>query len=992
MSSGFLFSIHRWRVGVAVAIAVIAMAAMPISAQQKLRGAAAAAAIDRQVVVPGTALDQLIHENQDATMELAPPQDDLVVPLWLRALWRKNHPESRIADLTVDLSDPDPTGGYPLVLKEIWEWMLTHQDLQPGPPEPDSGPGPKIATVAGNLRTSGAQTSPRSESHIRVNPRNPMQIIAGSNNIQGSGKQAQFTSTDGGATWTQSYLPLATGDSFHSDPTVEWTSDGTAWATTIGIDAAGTILKMRAYKSTDQGSTWTFDSTFSDQQTSTDKQMTWVDSSPISPHRDNIYAIWHNNKPVFMNRRTSAGWQTPIQVSGAETTGTGIGSDVRTNSAGEIYGFWPDTGSRKLLMVKSTNGGASYGSPVTVATTFDGYDIGVPAMNNRRVLIYTTGGAYKTSTTSFAFLAWNDLSGDTGCTSAANEPAASVTSTCKTRIWFSRSTNGGSTWSAPAKINNQTSKNDQFNPWMVVDETNGRIALIYYDTVADAGRKKTDVYYQSSADFGLTWSTAVKVSSAQTDETSTGTNLGNQYGDYNGLSGVGSQFFPSWTDRRGNAKEEIWTAGITDTGSTGPDPSIQPWGADRVPPTSPLWQTSDVWVDNDGDGIVNEANEPQREDANNILFARITNRGSTPASNYRVWFRFKPYTTNGSAPAGDIAFVDETGTLAAGASKNYSVSWDLTTAFLTAHFPSQYVGADHFCVQITVEPIPAVTLDDINPTNNFAQNNYGNVPVKEKKQGRAKFYLYNHLDRAAIAALETQNVPQGWRLQFTGIDDPRRIPIQPKQWLEVEAVVTAVGAPPPEPGRPATIDITQRLDGAIVGGLTLGLRPEEEFDTDPKPGPDPGSTGLQWYAGISSGLNRPFDAMARQYDPGPMFAAQLERDFYRRLRLGLQVGYHEFDGRQREPFFNQHLEVVNVTFYTRWRWTTGSVHPFIIGGLGAYNSRGHWDGGAQLGAGLEVPVTGKVSLMSGITVHHVNSSRVDLDWVDASIGMLFRLP
>ena len=26
------------------------------------------------------------------------------------------------------------------------------------------------------------------------------------------------------------YLPLASGDSFHSDPTVEWTSDGTAWS------------------------------------------------------------------------------------------------------------------------------------------------------------------------------------------------------------------------------------------------------------------------------------------------------------------------------------------------------------------------------------------------------------------------------------------------------------------------------------------------------------------------------------------------------------------------------------------------------------------------------------------------------------------------------------------------------------------------------------------------------------------------------------------
>jgi len=80
---------------------------------------------------------------------------------------------------------------------------------------------------------------------------------------------------------------------------------------------------MRAYKSTDNGVTWTFDATFSGGQTATDKQMLWVDHSPMSPFKDNIYVIWHNNDPVFINRRTAGGWQTPIQVSGTETTGTG---------------------------------------------------------------------------------------------------------------------------------------------------------------------------------------------------------------------------------------------------------------------------------------------------------------------------------------------------------------------------------------------------------------------------------------------------------------------------------------------------------------------------------------------------------------------------------------------------------------------------------------------------------------------------------------------
>src|SRR6185369_7493018 len=144
-----------------------------------------------------------------------------------------------------------------------------------------------------------------------------------------------------------------------------------------------------------------------------------------------------------------------------------------------------------------------------------------------------------------------------------NEPGSSTTSTCKTRIWFSRSTDGGATWSARVKINNQSGLNDQFNPFLAVDETNGTIGAIYYDTVADAGRKKVDVYYQLSTDGGATWQAAVKVTTAMTDETVTGSDSGNQFGDYNSLSGYANSFFPSWTDRRNNAKEEIWTAKVT---------------------------------------------------------------------------------------------------------------------------------------------------------------------------------------------------------------------------------------------------------------------------------------------------------------------------------------------------------------------------------------------------------------------------------------------
>ncbi|HEX4965925.1 MAG TPA: hypothetical protein VF173_34265 [Thermoanaerobaculia bacterium] len=544
-----------------------------------VRGEAAAPAwpslgdqLRADTVQPHSALEALIAANQDFSL-LRPDEvkDKIRIPLWLRVIWRKAHPE-------MEYTPGDPTGGYPFVLKEVREWMVSHQDLKPGLPEKDAAPGMdddeevprKSATVSGEQRISGTQTAPRSESDIRVNYWDPMKIVGASNNISGSGSQAQFYSTDGGATWGQSSLPLQTGDAFHSDPTVEWTSDGTAWSTTIGINSGGSVLHMRAYKSVDNGATWTFDATFSGTQTQTDKQMIWVDHSATSPFKDNLYAIWHNGNPAFMNRRTgpAGSWQTAKQVSGAESTGTAIGADVKTNAFGDVFGFWPTTGNRKIFVVKSIDGGANYSSPTQIATTIGSFDIGVPSFNSRRILIYVSAAAYRTASKDLVYASWTDLTGAAGCNAAANEPGANVASTCKSRVWFARSVNGGANWSAPVMVNNQASLNDQLNQWLVVDETTGALEMMYYDTVGDPGRKKVDVWLQSSFDDGVTWSPAMKVTSMQTDETTAGADSGNQFGDYNSISGIAGQFFPSWTDRRNSGHEEIWTAKVTDVACT----------------------------------------------------------------------------------------------------------------------------------------------------------------------------------------------------------------------------------------------------------------------------------------------------------------------------------------------------------------------------------------------------------------------------------------
>jgi hypothetical protein len=415
--------------------------------------------------------------------------------------------------------------------------------------------------MATNIRLTGAQTSTREESDIRINTNNLNQIVCASTKLGGT--QPMSFSTDGGATWGQASLPQFAGDARQGDPTIDWTSDGTAWTVTIGIITT-TDLVMRTFKSTDQGATWTFDSTVTGTQSNMDKQALWIDHSATSPHTDNMYLIWHNNNPCFVSTRKgpSGAWSAPLQISGSETTGTAIGGDIKTNANGDVFAFWPDTGSQSLFVSKSTDGGATFGTPVSIAKTNGAFQNFVPAQNGRGCLISISGGAFVTAGHSYVYALWSDLAGGTGCNSSANAPGSDVTSNCKTRVFFSRSTNGGATWSTPVKLNDQNSKNDQIFSRLAVDQVTGVLVAIYYDTINDPGRLKTDLWMQASLDHGASWSSAGRITTAQTDETSAGAQSNFQYGDYIGLTGHDGNFFACWTDRRSGGVEEIWGAPI----------------------------------------------------------------------------------------------------------------------------------------------------------------------------------------------------------------------------------------------------------------------------------------------------------------------------------------------------------------------------------------------------------------------------------------------
>jgi hypothetical protein len=68
----------------------------------------------------GSVLEQVIRDNQDFDL-LAPEEldDDYPLPLWLRVVYRKEHPE-------IPFPDKNPGAAYPEVLSQLHRRMIAN--------------------------------------------------------------------------------------------------------------------------------------------------------------------------------------------------------------------------------------------------------------------------------------------------------------------------------------------------------------------------------------------------------------------------------------------------------------------------------------------------------------------------------------------------------------------------------------------------------------------------------------------------------------------------------------------------------------------------------------------------------------------------------------------------------------------------------------------------------------------------------------------------
>ncbi len=123
-------------------------------------------------------------------------------------------------------------------------------------------------------------------------------------------------------------------------------------------------------------------------------------------------------------------------------------------------------------------------------------------------------------------------------------------------ILFSRSTNGGATWSTPVLL---STSGVNVQPWVTVDPLNGAVVVAYYTTQFDSFNHRIDVVADVSNDQGVTFH-QVRVTNLSNEPDSDpamydylvssgfgGSFIVPQYGDYMQVAALGGQLWVSYT-------------------------------------------------------------------------------------------------------------------------------------------------------------------------------------------------------------------------------------------------------------------------------------------------------------------------------------------------------------------------------------------------------------------------------------------------------------
>jgi len=336
------------------------------------------------------------------------------------------------------------------------------------------------------------------ETSIAVDPTNPSKMTIGwrqFNSVTSNFRQGGWGyTTDGGTTWT--FPGVLENNVFRSDPVLNSDETGNFFYLSLLESLCDNI-----WRSINGGQSWTR-LQVDGGAGGGDKQWFTIDKTNGTGHGFQYQATDTStcSGSGLFSRSTDGGvtWMTPISIPNSADLGT---LDVDTN--GNLFIGGEGDSNNVFYCIRSSNAQIGNQTP-----TFDQ----VTAVNMGGVL--AGGGINPAGLDGQLFLAI-DHSGTSTNNNIYMLASVQPSGRSTTDVMFARSTDGGLTFSAPHKVNDDPvnpSKWHWFGTFSVAP--NGRLDAVWYDSRNAANNTDSQLFYSYSTDAGVTWSANVAVSNS----------------------------------------------------------------------------------------------------------------------------------------------------------------------------------------------------------------------------------------------------------------------------------------------------------------------------------------------------------------------------------------------------------------------------------------------------------------------------------------------
>jgi len=500
---------------------------------------------------------------------------------------------------------------------------------------------PQAANVF-DVRVNQVTTADQHEPTLSVDPNNPNNILAAAKDWRTGPKQVwDYRSTDGGKTWSDGYPNLLPSElPNQSDPVVAFDASSNAYIAELGYNQSDfSVGGVFVSRTNDMGSTWQPAVLVSSnsQDIFNDKEWLTVDRSANEVTKGNVYGTWtlfttvsptREVAQIVISRSTDGGKtfstrrpvtpQDQAMVQGSFPavgpngevyvlyySGPGALENEKSEGEGEEEGATGvvyqalQTGQQaasQLYMVKSTDGGQTFGTPVMVASVTRPPN----TLPNSAFRIFVLPTLAVDPRSGALYAVWNDYRAG------------------HLDVLLAVSKDGGKSWSDPKRVTDDpaTAGTDHFFPTVAAGK-GGAVQLAWLDRRDDPANHLYRPYYTRSTDGGSTFIADAPLSASQSDP-----NIGFEgtlLGDYIALdvSGDGSRFYTAWPDTRSGNQDIYFTT--LDTASTPPSkPLLTPTPASTpvaVPSPQPLTGFSDrafitAWEGADRPVLLGHAQRP----------------------------------------------------------------------------------------------------------------------------------------------------------------------------------------------------------------------------------------------------------------------------------------------------------------------------------------------------------------------------------------------